>query len=67
MTNVLFPCASMSPRAVEPDYADEHAAAVAAGFTVGFMDHSLVTSGEAERAVRFAATSNGRRSTAAGC
>lgn len=54
MTNILFPSSPMSPRKVEPDYADEHAAAVAAGFTVGFMDHSLVTSGETERAVRFA-------------
>jgi hypothetical protein len=52
--NVLFPSSPMSPREVEPDYADERAAAVAAGFTIGFMDHSLVTSCETERAVRFA-------------
>lgn len=54
MTSIVFPSSSMSPRDVEPDYADERAAAVAAGFTVGVMDHSLVTSGETERAVRFA-------------
>lgn len=54
MTNILFPSSPMSAREIEPDYADEHAAAVAAGFTVGFMDHSLVTSGEAERAARLA-------------
>jgi hypothetical protein len=54
MTNILFPCSPMSAREVEPDYADEHAAATAAGFTVGVMDHSLVTSGETEGAVRFA-------------
>ena len=54
MTNILFPCSPMSAREVEPDYADEQAAAVAAGFTIGLMDHSLVTSGETERAVRFA-------------
>lgn len=54
MTNILFPSSPMSAREVEPDYAAEHAAAVAAGFAVGLVDHTLVTSGEVERAFRFA-------------
>src|SRR5215510_7452990 len=53
MPSILFPSSPMSAREVEPDYADEHAAATAAGFATGLMDHSLVTSGETERAVRF--------------
>jgi hypothetical protein len=52
MTNILFCSSMLSPREVEPDYADEHAAAKAAGFSVGLVDHSLVTSGEARNALR---------------
>jgi hypothetical protein len=52
MTNILFCSSPMSAREVEPDYADEHAAALAAGFTVGFVDHELVASGDVVRAIR---------------
>ena len=51
---ILFPEFPLRPGEIEPDYAEEQTAALAAGFEVALYRHESVVAGEAKRAVRFA-------------
>jgi hypothetical protein len=55
---VLLPEHPLRPGEVEPDYAEEHAAAAACGFDVALYRHESVTSGDLARAVRFVPVRN---------
>lgn len=51
---VLFPCDPLSPREVEADFADESAAAKAAGFDIALIDFdAIIREGNLSRALRF--------------
>ncbi|WP_437967109.1 ATP-grasp domain-containing protein [Sorangium sp. So ce260] len=52
MTLVLFPHQTFTPREVEPDFAEEHAAAREEGLATALIDHTEITRGDSVGAVR---------------
>lgn len=52
MTLILFCSQSFAPREVDLDFADEQAAALAAGFVTSLVDHTKATQGDTAGAVR---------------
>lgn len=57
---VLFPCDPARPRSPDPAFAREAAAAGAAGFDLGVIDHDAAARGDAAEAVRLAPRGPGR-------
>ncbi|WP_437726058.1 ATP-grasp domain-containing protein [Sorangium sp. So ce861] len=59
MTLVLFCNQTFAPREIEPDFAEEYAAAKEEGFASALIDHTKVTQGDPAGAVRRAPAAHG--------